>query len=464
MPGIPRLSVEQANAAAAIAVSGRRVDLLVGPAGAGKTRALCALRAVWEDAHGAGSVVGLAPSAAAAAELAASLGINADTLAKWIHQTSHDTASGEPWRLRAGQLVIVDEAAMASTAHLDALLAQASGAGAKIVLVGDHAQLGAIDAGGAFALLVEEANAVELEQLHRFSEDWEAAATRRLRVGDPAALDAYATYGRLHEGPVEAVIERAYRAWATDTAAGLDALLLAPDRDTVTALNARARADQIRTGQVDPTIEVVLHDATAAGAGDHVVTRRNNRRLTRPDGAHVRNGDRWVVRAVHADGSLDAVPRRRTGREDRQGVAVRLPADYVRDHVELAYASTVHRAQGATADTTHLLARAGMSREALYVGLTRGRRANHAYTATDLGGSESHLADVAPTGRQILEAILRSPTAETSATSALRRRQPEQLRALTHVGQWPPRPAAETPRPRPSPAAYRPPPTPGMTR
>jgi ATP-dependent exoDNAse (exonuclease V) alpha subunit len=381
-------------------------------------------------------VIALAPSAAAAAQLALSLRIGADTVAKWIHASDPATAGSDPWRFRAGQLVLIDEAAMASTNHLDRIASQATAAGAKVVLIGDHCQLGAVDAGGAFALLAGEGHAVELDQLHRFTEDWESAATRQLRVGDPTCLDAYANHDRLHDGPAEAMAETAYRAWAADLSVGRHSLLLAADNATVSTLNARARADQVRNGTVHTDRAVALHDGTAAGRGDVVLTRRNERRLHRPDGGHVRNGDRWQVDAVHADGALDVVPAGSDGASFR-GV-IRLPADYVRAHVELGYALTVHRAQGATAETTHLVADARMSREALYVGLTRGRHANHVYVATDAPETEIHARGEVPTGRQVLEAVLRSPASERSATSVLRQRQAEHVLALSRAGQWPP--------------------------
>ena len=461
MPGTARLSLDQARAATEIATSGRRLDVLVGPAGTGKTRTLFALRAAWELTHGPGSVIGLAPSATAAAQLALSLRIPADTVAKWIHEADPATAGGNPWRFRAGQLVLVDEAAMAPTDHLDRLVSQAAAAGAKVVLVGDHCQLGAVEAGGAFALLAGEGHAVELDQLHRFTEDWEAAATRQLRVGDTACLEVYAAHGRLRDGSSEAMLEAAYRAWAGDLAAGRHSLLLAAHHGTVTALNQRARADRIRAGHVQPDAEVALHDGTVAGRGDLVLTRRSQRRLQRPDGGYVRNGDQWRVGAVHPDGAVDVTPVTSDGAS--QGAIVRLPADYVRDHVELGYALTVHRAQGVTADTTHLVADTRMSREALYVGLTRGRHANHGYIATDTAGVEAHTDVDDPTGRQILEAILRTSAARTSATSALRHRQTEHVLALSRAGQWPP-PEAAPARSLHARPSYRPPPAAGITR
>ena len=80
------LSDEQSKTLAGIAVSGRQVDLLVGPAGAGKTTAMHALKTAWTKAHGKGSVVGLAPSAVAAQVLAEDLGIGCENTAKWLHE------------------------------------------------------------------------------------------------------------------------------------------------------------------------------------------------------------------------------------------------------------------------------------------------------------------------------------------------------------------------------------------
>ena len=64
-------------------------------------------------------------------------------------------------------------------------------------------------------------------------------------------------------------------------------------------------------------------------------------------------------------------------------VRVRLPAEYAAAHLELGYATTVHRAQGMTVDTAHVLVDASMCRESLYVAMSRGRTGNHAYVVTD---------------------------------------------------------------------------------
>ena len=99
------LGDDQADALTRIAASGRMLDVLAGPAGAGKTTAMNALHRAWEAEHGPGSVVGLAPSAIAAQVLADDLGIATENTAKWWHNhLRHDTT------LQPGQLVIIDEA------------------------------------------------------------------------------------------------------------------------------------------------------------------------------------------------------------------------------------------------------------------------------------------------------------------------------------------------------------------
>lgn len=86
-----------------------------------------------------------------------------------------------------------------------------------------------------------------------------------------------------------------------------------------------------------------------------------------------------VVDFVGADGSLGV---HRHGEEDSRGGQI-LPAGYVAGHVELAYATTGHGAQGRTVDTGHAVFSERSSRQGLYVEMTRGREGNWAYVACD---------------------------------------------------------------------------------
>lgn len=462
--GLRALAADQESAARHIAASARLVDVLVGPAGSGKTTTLAAVRQVWERWHGRRSVIGLAPSSTAAANLAGALGISCENTAKWLHESAgpggqqrrasidrlHQerartgtdlhrrrtiesairtlTVEDHRWRLQPGQLLVVDEASLAGTLALRDLARQAATAGAKVLLVGDHAQLSAVDAGGAFGLLVERTGGAQLRTLWRFTHRWEAAATTGLRAGAPRALDDYETAGRIHAGPGESMLEEAYTAWSADVTAGHTTILIAPDATTVTALNTRAHNDRTQDGLVQPG-GITTATGALISTGDRVVTRLNDRRL-RHDGGYVRNGDLWDVIGIEDDGTMRVVPARiRLARRGVVGTAgsqtttpVRLPAEYTRAHVDLAYATTTHRAQGITVDRAHVLASAGMTRENLYVAMTRGRDSNHLYLTADRVDTDCDgLPDphTHPDARDVLATILATSGAERSATATI---------------------------------------------
>jgi conjugative relaxase-like TrwC/TraI family protein len=446
------LSVDQAAAVAAIATSGRALDVLVGPAGTGKSTSMAGLRMAWEAQHGPGSVVGLAPSAAAAEVLGDELGIDTENTAKWLTEARQEaervariaelrrqradraasprayrqltqqidalTATVERWRIRPGQLVIVDEASLAGTFALDELTAAAARGGGKVLLVGDWAQLSAVEAGGAFAMLVRDRElAPELTDVRRFSAAWEKAASVELRVGRGDAIDAYVEHGRVEGGDREEMVEALYGAWRQDVRAGKTSLMIAGDLATVTELNARARADRIAAGDVDPSREARIAEDGRAGVGDRIVTRSNNRLLITGPGRWVKNGDSWTVEALNDDGSMEV---RRAGGAGR----VVLPADYVREHVELAYASTAHRAQGKTVDTAHAFVSPTTSREVLYVMLTRGRDGNRVYVDTAYDPDRDTAHDAAPAAAlaepaDVLRAVAGSVGADLSAHQAI---------------------------------------------
>ncbi len=400
----------QRELARVFATSPRLLVAGIGPAGTGKTTAMRVLVAA---AAAAGTrVIGLAPSARAAQVLTDELGVRADTLHKFLHHPS-DPAEID---VRAGDVLLVDEAGMAGTLRLARLVDLATARGAVVRLLGDPRQLAAVESGGALRLIEAEVGAVHLEIVHRFADPAEAAATLRLRDGDPAALDFYETHDRVRDGGADEVTDAAYAAWHADDAAGRSAVLLAATGEQVRDLCARARLDRIAEGRVDPTHEVGLHDGTHAGAGDIVVTRRNDRRLVTSRGRDwVTNGDLWRVAGVGEDGSLDVTHLRRRGR-------TRLPAAYVAAEVELGYAATVHRAQGITVDAAHVLVDETTTRQALYTALTRGRAANHLYVATS--GTLAVDADRPPAperaAREVLLAALARDGAERPATHVRR--------------------------------------------
>ncbi|MEB4613729.1 MobF family relaxase [Leucobacter sp. M11] len=401
------LSPDQEQAIAKIGISGRTLDVLVGPAGTGKTTTMQALHAAWERRHGRGSVIGLAPSAGAADVLAGDLRVATENTAKWLHEHRHGN-----WNLTGGQLVIIDEASLAGTLALDTITTHANAVGAKVLLVGDWAQLAAVDAGGAFGMLVRErADAPELLDVRRFRNDWEKHASLGLRIGDTDVIDSYLAHDRITPGGYEEILEQAYQAWQHDQAAGKTSVLIAETLDTVSQLNNRARTDRILAGEV--ALEGVrLQDGNEGSRGDLVITRKNDRRLSLGRG-WVKNGDRWMVTRAHDDGALTV---RRA--HSKWCTTITLPASYVAENVELGYAITAHRAQGSTVTTAHaIVSSPEMTRESFYVAMTRGRESNRAYIATDQHHLEEHQHrdDLHMTAKSILYGILQHVGAEPSA-------------------------------------------------
>jgi hypothetical protein len=346
-------------------------------------------------------VLALGPSARAASELAASTGVAGLTVARFLtEQTALDTQPPtrsrgvrDERRLRRGDVLLVDEASMLATADLAALTTRAKVAGARVVLVGDPAQIGAIRApGGMLEGLAHRLpnRVIELSGLHRFTHRWEAAATLALRAGDARILRTYQERDRIHpaadgDSAADAVFDR----WHQAVSDGRDALMLARGWGDVSALNARARAAAIAIGQVTgpSLLSVTARTASTRGraetrewrAGDVIMAKKNTTAL-RIGADQVRNGDRFTVLAAAPEGDglvvADLAGRGRTV----------LPAAYLSRHSEYGWAATIDAAQGATTDVAVTLARPGLDREHLYVAMTRGRVENHVHTTP--GGAE----------------------------------------------------------------------------
>ncbi|MEB2529066.1 MobF family relaxase [Kocuria rosea] len=381
------LSEGQVALARVFATDEKLLSLGIGPAGAGKTTSL-SLAADAVRATG-GNVVGLAPTAAAAAVMSEDIKAQATTIDAFL--IAHRTGRTGAAQLSAGDVVILDEVGMVTTPKLAELVAVAARHGAVVRAIGDDRQLGAIGSGGALRLLDNEVGATRLEAVHRFRAEGEAAASLALREPPAAGADVpwawYLENRRVVAGDTEAMTDTALRAWITDTQAGKRSLLIATDNTTVTDLNARAQAARIATGDLVATGEsVVLRDGLTAHAGDVVVTRRNDRTLQLNGGRDfVKNNDVWTVEKVGAD----TATLRHTG----HGGKITLDADYLSKHTQLGYAATVHRAQGATVDTAHAIVDAATDRAAAYVAATRGRDTNQLYVALAEGQSRDEVLE-----------------------------------------------------------------------
>lgn len=472
--------------------SGALLAVGVGPAGTGKTTSMKATIDAWQNAeHLPASqrdrrVIALAPSAVAAMKLGEELGLDGDHAARTIDkevlffqhnmralaQARERGDDAEVKKLRArmtrrvprGSMLLVDEAGMASTANLREILRIAQATGAVVRLLGDPRQLDAVDAGGALELLAKHTDAPALDTVVRFVHSERdasgklAAATvdngdgtrskkgldtalaensLRLREGDHGALDMLDERGWTHHHDTK---EEAFAAVVTEHLAdqdrGTNALLLASTRDDVATLNEMLQRHHRAAGTAHTGRTVNLSDGLTAGRGDIIVTRRNDSDNRREGGDRdqtaVFNGELWRVEKIGRDGSVYA-------RNLEDGGRVQLSPDYLARTAELGYAMTIHRAQGQTVDVVRAVVDPRVAdRAGLYVGLTRGKFENQAYTfdvATsrdgDLGNGdalEAHQAAGAgndkpvmlTSSRDVLAAALDNYNGHTAALTQIR--------------------------------------------
>ncbi|WP_410573571.1 MobF family relaxase [Amycolatopsis sp. cmx-4-61] len=423
------LNAGQAEMVRQFARSGRRLQLALAPAGAGKTSAMKVLATAWRrTGH---RVYAFGPSARAAQELGASIGAKPHTL----HQLTTALRFGFARRafpMEAGDLVIVDETAMAGTHTLHKVVKYALTNGADVRLIGDDAQLAAVEAGGAIRLIAHDVGAVRFREIVRFrgaDREAQAAASLQIRAANPKGLEYYFESGRVSDGSLETMRDAARSHWQADLDAGVQSLLIVPTNEDTVALNIDARERRLARGLVDRGREVELHDATTASVGDWVVTRHNQRLLSLFGGRDfVKNGDVWTITEVHRSGKITVQHR-------VHKAAITLPAGYVQAHVELAYAATINRVQGMTSTgNAHLLVPPTMTREQFYPGVTRAMLGNFLYVVTHHHVIDQHRETPEPVSPEsVLTGVLNHSGAEVSATETLRAAQDESVSMGTLV-------------------------------
>lgn len=442
------LNTGQADMARHFLTCGTQLAVAVGPAGTGKTTSMKLVTSLWTEQGR--SVIGLAPSAAAAEVLADDIGTGCHTIDSLTHAwnragdnglTGADRVAMLPVDIAAGDMLLVDEAGMASTTRMADLVDIATQTGAVIRMVGDPAQLDAVETGGMFRTLTRTPGTPELTEVMRFGDDHGmAAASLALRDGNTTGLDILFDRGWVSDGTRETMLSSAVQGYLTDTTAGRTSLCIASTNADVTAMNEMIQHARQTAGRVaDGGPSARLSDGLNACIGDTILARKNTL-LAAPEadstgvdagvsgaagrgtaaGVRVLNGQRLHVRAVRADGSLDTFdPQTKT--------PVHLPADYVAAHVQLGYASTAHRAQGTTVDTTHAVIDSSMDRNSAYVALTRHKRQVSVYVDTtptiDVAAEDAHQHHsgdtLAPTARDVLDTVIGRDTSQRSATDEI---------------------------------------------
>lgn len=411
----------------------------VGPAGTGKTASMAVVADTWRNSGK--QVFALAPSAVAAKTLGEDINETGHTLAsltyRWRGKIGSSPKNADAIQraigktIRPGDMLLVDEAGMASTDDLAAIVEIADETGAVVRMVGDPYQLDAVETGGLFRTVCKRTSAVELDQVMRQGDDTaQAHAGLKIRRGDASGLDEYDRRGWISGGTRSDMVSSAVDAWLADFDRGRSTLLVASTNAVVDDANTRIQRELIDRGKVQASAgwlarllrknppQAQLGDHHTAYVGDTILTRRNQV-MRQPDGSEhkILNGQKWQIDRIGKDGSITAI-----NTENGRGIV--LDADYVRQHCQLGYASTIHRAQGVTVDTTHAVVDSTTDRRGLYVALTRGRAENHVWAITDTSideaEEEAHLhmdGDAhAPTARDVLTRAVHRDHGHVAAT------------------------------------------------
>jgi hypothetical protein len=371
---------------------GQGVALVVGRAGTGKTFALGIARHAWQ-------LGGYRPLASAPTGIATmSLQGEGFEEVATCDRLLGDLDRGRE-QLDARTVLVIDEAGMVGSRKLTRLLEHAEHARAKVVLVGDDRQLAAIDAGGGFRALRLRLGASELTENRRQQQAWEREALDLVRSGlVEEAVAAYEAHDRVVAADSKpaatlALLQDWWTAWQqADHDPAQEVVVLAARRAEVDRLNTACQELLAARGRLGGE-RLQVEDRQLA-VGDRVVCGHNAIAEL-----GVANGSRGSITA------LDPQTRSLTIRLDgSDGRTVTLPRSYLDGRgqrersrrVDLAYATTGHRAQGLTRGRALVRLTGTEDVNWLYVQLSRARQETRLYAVVGpepQGGGELDLPD-----------------------------------------------------------------------
>jgi conjugative relaxase-like TrwC/TraI family protein len=413
---------------------GHGVAVVVGRAGTGKTFALGMARHAWQlDDY---RLLASAPTGIATMSLQ---GEGFEEVAT-CDRLLGDLDLGRE-QLDARTVLVVDEAGMLGSRKLARLFEHAQQAQAKVVLVGDDQQLASIDAGGGFRALRLRLGASELTENRRQQQAWEREALDLVRSGlvEEAVAD-YQSHDRVVAADSKpaaslALLQDWWTAWQqADHDPAQEVIVLAARRTEVDRLNTACQELLAARGRLGP--ERLQVEDRQLRVGDRVVCGHNA-----ISGLGVANGSRGTITA------LDPEARTLTLRVDgHDGRTVTLPQSYVdgrgrgerNRRVDLAYATTGHRAQGLTRGRALVRLTGTEDVNWLYVQLSRARHDTRLYAVVGPephGGGELDLPDQEqPDGYvQLAQALSRAGgqrlAIDTPSSPDLRRLSTAELRA-----------------------------------
>jgi hypothetical protein len=384
----PTLKADQREMVGRLLAGREGIVVVIGEAGTGKSFATVAAAEGWAQA---GYELRVAAPTWRAANVLRAEGLEATTVASLLQRLERAEANGRSG-LRERTVLMVDEAGMVGSENMASLIRHAEAAEAKLVLIGDPEQLGAIEAGGLFSAIAARGDPVVLDEVIRHEHELDRDAAKHIREGEGReALSLYCSAERVTVAPsAEERREVMVEDWWQSFREGEDALMVAKRNVEVARLNATARELMRSEGRLGAE-EVEVGEARFA-AGDQVITRINDR------ANDIYNRERWTVAEVDAERrslALDGVDQARR---------VEVGPDYLAQTtlggdapaLQHAYAVTTYCAQGTTVDSAYVMADPSMDKQELYVATSRSRGETRLYATPEIQAERDEYAPKPP--------------------------------------------------------------------
>lgn len=370
---------KQQAAAARHILEGGQLVVMVGAAGTGKSFSLKVVKEILEESNY--NVIGASPTGKASQGLQTSAEIErCSTLDRLLI----DLENGRI-KLDSRSVVIVDEAGMLGSEKFERIQLAVEKAGARLTLVGDDKQAPPIDQGRPFALIKEAIGAAEITEVMRQRDAWQKEASNDFREGHALkALQAYQEHGMVHHAQTwDTLKNKVLGDWFNDRMREPEKtrMIWAGRNEEVRELNKLAREALVGAGELDPRKQVltVLKDRDGVESekylapGDRVFFLKNDTQLG------VFNGNIGTVEsAKHLKKEQDTLITVKL--DEGAQVSFRL-SEY--QHLDYAYAGTIHKGQGDTVDKSYGVVSTMTNKELSYVLATRHREECHFYIATE---------------------------------------------------------------------------------
>lgn len=317
------------------------VVAVVGRAGTGKSYMLRAANAMWQARSF--QTIGMTVSGIAARNLEESSGIKSRT----IHSLKRQMALGY-LKLSKNDILVMDEAGMTDLNDLAFMVNAARKSGAKLVLVGDHAQLQPIGPGAPFRAIVEKVGFATLEKIQRQQSSEDCYASQMLSQGKVGkAINHYANKNQVHlvladEDEDNASLKKLITDWHKELSIANihERIILAHRRVDVSDLNLAARQKLIEAGHINKkgSLFTGINGEIELAKGDRILFLRNDNKLG------ICNGDFATVRKI-LGANISVILN--AGEKNSHTLTINTN-EYT--DFDYGYAATVHKTQGCSVE------------------------------------------------------------------------------------------------------------------